>query len=102
MVVDVVVPKRLLYHQQVELVELTQVLDLIEGVGGIGIATQGDLRPAGANTLQNVEVPARLHLDLDAAIAGGQFALNLFQQLLDGTLDADGNSARNLSHGAAQ
>src|SRR5580698_8045894 len=102
MVVDVVVPEWLFDHQQIELVELAQMLDLVESVGGVGIATQSDVSPARANSLQNIEVPAGFHLHFDAAIAGGKFALNLVQQLFDGILNADGNSARNFSQFAAQ
>ena len=40
MIVDVVVPQRLLDHQQVELIELLQMLDLVQRVGGIGVATE--------------------------------------------------------------
>src|ERR1700691_1075599 len=102
MVVDVVVPKWLLDHEQIELVELAQMLDLIESIGGVGIATQSDVRPARANAFQNIEVPAGFHLHLNAAITGGKFALNLVQQLFDGILNADGNSARNLSQFATK
>ena len=35
---NVVVPERLFDHQQVELIEGAQVLDLIERVGGVGVA----------------------------------------------------------------
>ena len=39
-VINFVVPKGLLYHQQIELVELTQMLDLIERVSRVRIAAQ--------------------------------------------------------------
>src|ERR1700724_832513 len=39
-VINFVVPKGLLYHQQIELVELTQMLGLIERVSRVRIAAQ--------------------------------------------------------------
>ena len=101
-IVDVVVPQRLLDHQQIELVELAQVLDLIERVGGIGVATQRDVGPARADAFEHVHVPAGLDFDFDAAVSGGQFDLDFFQQLLDRILNADGNAAGNLAARAAQ
>src|ERR1700687_1848420 len=101
-VVDVVVPERLLDHQQIEWIELSQVLDLIEGISGIRVATQSDVSPARADAFEHVQVPARLDFDLDAAVAGGQFDLDFFQQLLDRILDADGNATRNLAARTAQ
>ena len=71
MVVDVVIPQRLLDHQQIELIELAQVFDLIERVGGIRVATQRDVGPARADALEHVDIPPGLHLDLDAPIPGG-------------------------------
>jgi hypothetical protein len=73
---DVVVPKRLLDHQQVELIEAPQVFDLIERVGGVGVAAQRDIGPARADFLQHIDIPARLHFHLDAAVTGGQFDLD--------------------------
>jgi hypothetical protein len=70
MKIKVVMPERLLDHQQVESVKLFQVLELIERVGGIGVAAEHYLRPARANFLKNLDVPSRLALDLDAAVAG--------------------------------
>src|SRR5438270_4690621 len=102
MVVNIVVPKRLLDHQQIELVEFAQVLDLIQRIGGIRIATQDDVRPARANLFENIDIPSRLHLDLDASVTGSQFRLDLFQQLFDRILDADGNTALDLTAGPAQ
>src|ERR1700730_6202838 len=42
-VINFVVPKGLLYHQQIELVELTQMLDLIERISRVRIAAQYDI-----------------------------------------------------------
>ena len=83
MIVDVVIPQRLLDHQQVELVEIAQVLHLVKGVGRVRIAAQGDIRPTRANAFQHVHVPPRFHLHLNPAISRRQFRLYLAQQLFD-------------------
>src|SRR5436309_12260846 len=48
MEVKIIVPERLFDHQQVESIELLEVLDLIECVSRIGVATKDDFRPASA------------------------------------------------------
>src|SRR5271169_3684360 len=96
MVVDIVVPERLLNHKQIELVEFAKMFKLIQSVGGIGIATQRDVRPPRTDALKNLHIPSRLDFDFDAAIPGGKFDLNLVQQLLDGILDADGHATWDL------
>ena len=82
-IVDVVVPQWLLDHEQIELVELAQVLDLIERVGRVGVTTERDIGPARADAFEHIQIPARLDFDLDAAIAGGKFGLDFLEQLLD-------------------
>ena len=80
---DVVVAERLLDHHQVELVEPAQVVGIGQRVGGVGVGHQLDGGEALAHLPDDVHVPARLDLHLDALVAGGQFALDLFEQLLD-------------------
>ena len=60
-----------------------QVLDLIKGIGGIGVAAQHNFRPARANPLQHIQVPPGLDFYLDTAVTGSEFELNFVQQLLD-------------------
>src|SRR5215468_7419329 len=100
--VEVVMPQRLLDHQEVETVELAQVLDLVQCVRGISVATQKNIRPALADSFENVHVPSRLTLDLNPPIAGGEFSFNLLEQLLHRILDSDGDAARDFSLRAAQ
>ena len=64
-----------------------------QGVSGVGIATQRDIGPAGADFLQHLDVPAGLHLDLDALIAGRQLSFDLLQQLVMRILNADADAA---------
>jgi hypothetical protein len=51
---DIVVPQGLLNHQQIELVELAQMFDLIQGVRGVGVAAQQNIWPARTDFLQDV------------------------------------------------
>ena len=78
------------------------MVEIIEGISGVGIAAQGDVRPARADAVEYFDVPAGLDLDLDAAVAGGEFSGDFFQQLLDALLNADGDSAGDLAMGAPQ
>ena len=82
MEIKIVVPQRLLDHQQVESVKLFQVLNLLERVGGIGVAAQKNLWPAGAYLLEYLYIPARLALHLDATVACRQFSVDFLEQLL--------------------
>ena len=66
---NIVVPERLLDHQQVELIEGPQMLELIQCVGGVGIAAQRNVRPPRADFLQHSHIPARFHLHLNPPIA---------------------------------
>ena len=101
-VINVVVPQRLLDHQQVELVEAAQVLDLIESVGGVRIATERDVRPLRSNSFENIHIPARLDLDFDAPVARIQFYLDFFQKLLHRVLNSNRNTARDFASGPSQ
>src|SRR5215472_11879267 len=85
--VKVVMPERLLDHEQVETVKLFQVFDLIEPVRRVGIAAQKNLRPAAADPVEDFYIPSRLALDFDATIARAQFRLDLPKQLVDGILN---------------
>src|SRR5215469_18359235 len=99
---DVIVPQRLLDHQQVKLIELAQVLDFVEGIGGVSVAAEQDVGPPRADFFEDVYVPAGFDFHFDAAVSGGEFGLNLVEQLVDGVLDADGNAALDFAACAAQ
>src|SRR5689334_18293797 len=70
MKVEIVMPERLLDHEQAELVELFEVLHVLKRVSGVGIATEEDVRPALADFRKDLNVPPRLAFDLDAPISG--------------------------------
>src|SRR5579871_143735 len=100
--VKIIVPEWLFDHQEVESVKLLQVVDLVERISGIGIATEHDLRPACADFLEDLNVPARFALDLDSAVARVQLGLDFLQQLLVRVLYANGNATRNFFLRSAQ
>src|SRR5689334_21253363 len=91
--IEIIMPERLLDHEQVEGIEFFQVVDLVQRISRIGIATQDDLRPASADLFKDFHVPSGLALYLDAAITGVQLSLNFFQQLLVRILNPNGNAA---------
>src|SRR5260370_14757244 len=102
MKIDFVIPQRLLDHQQIERVELAQMLKLIERVGGIRVHTENDIRPAGADLLQHIQIPSRLHLDLDPPVSRRQLRFDVLQKLFRRVLNADRNAARDLAPRSSQ
>src|ERR1039458_3691529 len=92
MKIEIVSPQRLLDHQQIEAVETLKTVAVGQGVGGISVTAQQNTRPARADLLQHFDVPARLHLDLNALVSGGQLGFNLLQQLLVRILDTDAHA----------
>src|SRR5205809_6417492 len=94
-VIDVIVPERLFNHEEVELIEFAKMINIIERVGRIRITTEQDIGPPRANTFENLEVPSRFHFEFDRAVACCKVELDLAVQLLDGIVNADGNSALN-------
>jgi hypothetical protein len=82
MEIKIIMPERLLNHQKIEGVKLFQMLNLVQRVSGVGIATQHNFRPARADLGENFQIPARFAFDLNATIACIEFSLNFFQQLL--------------------
>jgi hypothetical protein len=59
-----------------------------QGVGRVRVHLQGEIGPALAHGPHDRHVPARLDLELDAAIAGRHVALDLEQQFVQSRLDA--------------
>ena len=102
MKIKVVMPEGLLDHQQVELIEFLQMFHLLQRVSGVGIATQKNFGPAFADTGKDLYIPPWLAFHLDALITGVHLRFDLFQQLLHGILNADGDAAGNTFARAAQ
>ena len=50
-----------------------------------------------AHLADNVDIPARLDLHLDALVAVGQFVLDLVEEMRNGVLHADGDAAGNFA-----
>src|SRR6266496_6046209 len=99
---NVIVPERLLDHQQVEIVELSQMSKVREAVRGIRVTTKDDPGPALADFFEYINVPAGFYLDLDSLISGGMLGFDLFKQLLVRVLDSDRYSAHDFSQLSSQ
>ena len=102
MIAHVVVVERLLDHHQGVCVELREMVGVVESVCRIGIDHQRNIAEAGADHVDRCEIPARLDLDLDALIAGGELALNLGGELIERILNADRNAGCDARAGAAE
>src|ERR1700720_4698858 len=102
MKIDFIIPQRLLDHEQIERVDLAQMLKLIERVGGIRVHTENDIRPAGADLLEHIQIPSRLHLDLDPTVSRRQLSFDLLKKLFRRVLNPDRNAARDLAPRSSQ
>src|ERR1700674_5051686 len=83
----------LLDQQQVEGVELREMLRVRERVSGVGVDLKGHIAEAFADRTHRLHVPARLYLQLDAAIALVKIVADRLQQLRYGFVDADRDAA---------
>ena len=92
MEVKVVVPERLLDHNQVELIPAYDVVQISHPIGRVGVATQDNLGPSFADGFEEGDIHAGFALEFDALIAGGEFGGDFVQQLLDRGLQADGHA----------
>ena len=90
---DVVLGQRLLDQEQVELVELRQLRSVGQGVGGVGVDLQEDLREALANRADRLDVVPGLDLELDAAVALREIAADDLDELGRILVDADRDAA---------
>ena len=101
-IADVVVLERLLDHHQVEAVERGEVVGIGERVRGVRVDHQRNVAEARADRLDRRDVPARLDLDLDAAVAGVELLPDLGRQLVERVLDADRHAGGDLGARAAE
>ena len=95
MVIEIVVPEGLLDHQQIEFIEGGEVGGVAKPIGGVGVATEHDSRITAAHALEDFHIPARLALELDALITGGQFPFDDVHQLWNRALNAQRDAAGN-------
>src|SRR5579864_2914398 len=93
MLKDVVIPERLLDHEQLEFVEFAKVAKIAGGVRGIRVAAQEDVRPALADLREYLQVPSRFYFYFDSLIASFELSCNFLEQLLVRVLNSNGNSA---------
>jgi hypothetical protein len=89
MVNHVFVVKRLFEHHDVEGIHLPKAFNIVEGVCRICIAHQEDAGKYLTNLPNDFDIPARLDLDFDSAVAFVQFYLNDLKQPIDRRLDSD-------------
>ena len=76
-VAEQVVPaERLLDHHQVVGVDLLEQVEIFEAIGGVGVNGKLDARKFLADARRSRQVFARLDLDFDALVAGGEFVLD--------------------------
>ena len=91
--VDVIVRKRLLNHQQIELIQLRQMLGICDCVIAVGIEHQQDIGELGSHRPRHFDIPAALNLQLDAPVTLFQAIAHdrhrRFQRWLDADADAD-------------
>src|SRR6185369_12243663 len=89
-------------HHEIKTIELLKQGDVGKFVSRIRVAHQTDVRKVFAHALDDVQVPTRFDLDLDALVTGVYLFANLLQQDVGRVLNADGNSARDLTACAAK
>ena len=87
--VEVIGRHRLLEHQQVVAVELAEDVEVGDGVRGVGVDHQGDVAEMLADRADEVDVVARLDLDLDPAISLGHMRVDRLDQVDDRRIEAD-------------
>src|SRR5258706_1646257 len=102
MKIDFVIPQWLLDHEQVEGIEFAQVLNLIERVRRIRIHAEDNIRPSSADLFQHIQIPSRLHFDLDPPVSRRQLSVDLLQKLFQRVLYSNRNAARNFAPRSSQ
>ena len=80
---------RLLDQQEIELVEPTEVVDVVARVGLVGIHLQWDVGVALADDPGRLEIPAWLNLQFDAPVALGHVAVDFGHQRVDRVIGRD-------------
>ena len=92
----IVVGQGLFEHHQIKLVHAFEQIDVGKSVRRIGVAHQPDIAKFFTHLPDDVVVPTRTDLDLDASVTGVELGLDLVKKLLDRVLYADRNAAFDL------
>src|SRR5262249_54053068 len=71
--VNIVVTQRLLDHDQIKGIQLLQQVHVFQGVGGISVNHQANLREAFTKGAHRLHILAGLDLDFDALVACRKF-----------------------------
>src|SRR5438552_7371331 len=99
---NVVIPERLLDHEQIEIIKFAQAIEISRTIRRVCIAAQHNTRPAVADFRKHFQVPPRLHFYFDSLITRRQLCLNFFQKLFMRILNTDRNSASNFGKRSAE
>src|SRR5712664_1817735 len=90
---NVVPPKRLLHHQQIEFVKALQVLDIGQRVSRVCVNGQENIGMRVADGAHEIEILAGLDLQFDALVAGVELGGNFFQEGFGRSLQSQRNTA---------
>ncbi len=93
---QILVMERLFDHQQIEGVERAEHVQILEGVRGVRVDGQQDVRMVGSDRRDPVEVQTRRDLELDPPVTLGEVPIDLCAQLVDGLRDPDRHAADDL------
>jgi hypothetical protein len=66
---EVLIGEGLFHHQEIKLIEGAQPPRVVRGIGGVGIHLEGEIRKALPYSLQDLEIPAGLDLELHPLVA---------------------------------
>ena len=94
--------ERLFDHQQAEVVERSEDVEVLEGVRGVRVDRQEDVRMVGPDRRDAVEVHPGRDLELDPPVAVGEVPVHLGTQLIGGLGDADRHAAEDGLPGRSQ
>src|SRR5205823_6130552 len=89
---QIVMIKRLLDHEQVEIVELPQKLLIRNGVGAVGVYGKQDVWMTAPHLSHHLNIPTGFDLEFDSLITPSQVSLNPIEKLSESRLDAEAHT----------
>ena len=84
--------KRLLDHEQVEIIQRSQMILVRQRVGTIRIDRKQNLSVSPPHLSYDINVPARFDLQFDSLITEGKVFVHAFQELIETRLNAKTNT----------
>src|ERR1051326_4617095 len=79
-----------------EVVECLQGIEIGKRIRRVGVSHQLDVRILTTDRRQDFQIPSRLDLELDAVVAGIEFASDVREQLFGACLDTQRNTTIDL------